>query len=61
MATKENNTANREIKISRLLNAPIALVWEVWTNPEHISQWWGPDGFTIHKHHKQLTISPFLF
>jgi len=42
----ENNTADREIRISRLLNAPIELVWEVWTNPEHIKNWWGPNGFT---------------
>ncbi len=42
----ENNTADREIRISRLLNAPIALVWEVWTDPEHIKNWWGPNGFT---------------
>lgn len=22
------------------------MVWEVWTNPEHIKHWWGPNGFT---------------
>lgn len=32
---------------TRLLNAPRELVWEVWTEPEHIKQWWGPDGFTL--------------
>lgn len=42
----ENNTADRELRISRLLQAPIELVWEVWTNPEHIRNWWGPEGFT---------------
>jgi uncharacterized protein YndB with AHSA1/START domain len=31
---------------SRLLDAPIQLVWEVWTNPNHIKNWWGPTGFT---------------
>jgi uncharacterized protein YndB with AHSA1/START domain len=31
----------------RLLNAPRELVWEVWTNPEHIKEWWGPDGFSL--------------
>lgn len=41
-----NNTADREIRISRLLNAPVALVWQVWTDPEHIKNWWGPNGFT---------------
>lgn len=55
MATQESNTADREIKITRLLNAPVELVWEVWTNPEHIVNWWGPDGFTntIHDIHMQ--------
>ena len=43
---RENNTADRELRISRVLNAPIELVWEVWTDPEHLKHWWGPDGFT---------------
>lgn len=43
---KESNTADRELRLSRVLNAPRALVWEVWTNPEHIKNWWGPTGFT---------------
>ena len=43
---QEQNTADREIRISRLLNAPIELVWEVWTDPDHIKNWWGPNGFT---------------
>lgn len=46
MAKKESKTADREIKVSRVFNAPIDLVWEVWTNPEHIKNWWGPNGFT---------------
>jgi uncharacterized protein YndB with AHSA1/START domain len=43
---EKNSTADREIRVSRVLNAPIELVWEVWTDPEHIKQWWGPNGFT---------------
>jgi len=35
----------RELSISRLINAPQELVWEAWTNPEHIRHWWGPVGF----------------
>jgi uncharacterized protein YndB with AHSA1/START domain len=42
----ENNTKDRELLITRVLNAPIDLVWEVWTKPEHIAKWWGPNGFT---------------
>lgn len=45
------NNASREMRITRTLKAPVELVWEVWTKPEHIMNWWGPDGFTntIHK------------
>ena len=46
MQNEKSNTADRELRISRLLNAPVELVWEVWTDPEHIKQWWGPNGFT---------------
>jgi len=51
MENKKSSTADRELRLSRKLNAPIDLVWEVWTKPEHIANWWGPDGFTntIHK------------
>src|ERR1044072_4524095 len=40
------DTANRELKITRLVNAPRELVWKLWTEPEHIKHWWGPKGVT---------------
>jgi uncharacterized protein YndB with AHSA1/START domain len=42
---------DRELIITRLLNAPRELVFKVWTDPNHIKNWWGPNGFTntIHK------------
>jgi len=46
MQSEKNSTADRELLITRELNAPIALVWEAWTTPEHIANWWGPNGFT---------------
>ena len=46
MQKNGNDTSDREIRLSRLLNAPIELVWEVWTSPDHIKNWWGPNGFT---------------
>ena len=39
-------TESREMRITRTFKAPIDLMWEVWTNPEHIVNWWGPNGFT---------------
>lgn len=46
-----NKSGNKELRITKTLNAPIELAWEVCTNPNHIANWWGPNGFTntIHK------------
>ena len=33
---------DRDLRIERLFDAPRALVWEAWTNPALLSQWWGP-------------------
>lgn len=44
--TANDNVTNRELRITKMLNALVELVWEVWTNPEHIAKWWGPNGFT---------------
>jgi len=46
MESKVANTSDRELLITRKLDAPIELVWEVWTDPKHIANWWGPNGFT---------------
>jgi uncharacterized protein YndB with AHSA1/START domain len=40
-------TASREITITRLIDAPRDLVFEAWTEAEHIARWWGPEGFTV--------------
>ena len=46
MQIEKNDTSEREQKSSLLLDAPLEFVWEVWTKPEHIKNWWGPNGFT---------------
>jgi uncharacterized protein YndB with AHSA1/START domain len=46
MHAEKNDTKDRELVVTRLLNAPVKLVWEVWTTPEHMAQWWGPNGFS---------------
>jgi uncharacterized protein YndB with AHSA1/START domain len=38
--------ADRTLVITRVFDAPRDLVWQVWTDPAHIAQWWGPKGFT---------------
>lgn len=44
---KPSDTSDRELVISREYNAPLALVWKAWTEPQHLAQWWGPNGFSI--------------
>lgn len=42
----QSATADREIVISRMIDAPREVVFEAFTEVRHLSQWWGPDGFT---------------
>lgn len=44
--TAHQATADREIVISRTINAPRELVFEAFTEVRHLSRWWGPTGFT---------------
>lgn len=41
-----NPWANREISLTRLFDAPCERVFDCWFDPTHISNWWGPVGFT---------------
>ncbi len=42
----QSATADREIVISRVIGAPRELVFAAFTELRHLSQWWGPEGFT---------------
>ena len=40
------SSAERELVLSRVFDAPRKMVWEAWTDPEQVAQWWGPNGFS---------------
>ncbi len=44
--TAQAATADREIVVSRVIDAPPEVVFEAFTEVRHLSRWWGPDGFT---------------
>jgi uncharacterized protein YndB with AHSA1/START domain len=44
--TKNTVNETERMVINRVFDAPRALVWEAWTNPKYVMQWWGPKGFT---------------
>jgi len=43
-----------ELYIERIYDAPVKVVWEAWTDPVQVAKWWGPRGFTITTHAKDL-------
>lgn len=42
-----NELARRTLVIKKTFNAPVKLVWEAWTDPKHIVQWWAPKGMKV--------------
>jgi uncharacterized protein YndB with AHSA1/START domain len=51
MAKKQKEN---ELYITRYYDAPVAAVWDAWTDPAQAAHWWGPRGFTITTHGKDL-------
>jgi uncharacterized protein YndB with AHSA1/START domain len=51
MAAKSNTN---EIRLTRVYEAPVRAVWDAWTIPEQVEKWWGPRGFTLTTHSKDL-------
>ncbi len=45
-ATSAADIAAREITLSRVFDAPRELVFDAWTDPKHVAEWWGPRGYT---------------
>jgi uncharacterized protein YndB with AHSA1/START domain len=42
-----SKSADRELVITRVFDAPRRLVFKAWTEPEHMMRWRGPKGFTV--------------
>jgi uncharacterized protein YndB with AHSA1/START domain len=45
-ASARSGTADRQIVITRVIDAPRELVFEAFTEVRHLSRWWGPNGFS---------------
>lgn len=43
----DDNGPQDALVIERSFDAPVNLVWQMWTEPEHFKAWYGPDGSTI--------------
>jgi uncharacterized protein YndB with AHSA1/START domain len=47
---------DREIVTTRIFDAPRDVVFQAWTEPAHLAQWWGPNGFTSTIH--EMDVRP---
>jgi uncharacterized protein YndB with AHSA1/START domain len=47
-----------ELEFIRTYNAPRQLVWDAWTDPEQIAQWWGPRGISTPRESIELDLRP---
>lgn len=45
---------SNELKITRIYDAPVKTVWKAFTEPDQVAKWWGPRGFTLTTHSKDL-------
>lgn len=48
------NSKSHQLQITRVYDAPLKTVWEAWTDPERVAKWWGPRGFSLTTHSKDL-------
>ncbi len=55
-STAESDTADREVVITRLFDAPRERVFDAFTDPEQVGHWWGPNGFTTTIH--EMDVRP---
>ena len=43
----DNDASQDAVVIERSFDAPVDLIWQMWTEPEHFAAWYGPDGAAI--------------
>src|SRR5581483_10707722 len=53
--------ANKEVTFERTYDAPADKVWEAWTKPELLKQWWGPDNVKIAECEVDLRVGGRLY
>lgn len=47
MTVKNDDLKSRTLTIEKTFEAPVDLVWEAWTKPEHVANWWAPHGMPL--------------
>ncbi len=45
MSAQTQNVQKEDLVITRIIDAPIEMVWKAWTDPEQVQRWWGPKDY----------------
>jgi uncharacterized protein YndB with AHSA1/START domain len=53
------DSADRTIPLTRRYRAPLSAVWNAYTDPAEAALWWGPRGYTVTSHGKDLRAGGF--
>ena len=46
----------KEVELTKIYHAPLETVWQAWTIPEELKQWWGPDNVSIPECRVELKV-----
>ncbi len=46
MTETTDHVKKENLIVTRIIDAPLELVWRAWTDPEHVKRWWGPKDYT---------------
>ncbi len=52
---------DRVLSLTRLFQAPVRLVYRMWTEPEHVARWWGCSGSTVTRFTRDLRVGGDFF
>ena len=44
--TQSGYKEKEDLVVTRIIDAPVELVWKAWTDPEQVMKWWGPKYYT---------------
>ena len=51
-----NEVSKRMLTLKRVFNVSRRIVWEAWTNAEHIIHWWAPEGMEVKVIHHEFKV-----
>lgn len=45
MTESTNNVKKEDLVVTRIIDAPLEMVWKAWTDPDQVKRWWGPKNY----------------